>query len=378
MNIAIYDAEHYEGIYPLIKILGTKENRLTIFTSSSSIDRLHEMLHSEFFHHKWIVIEPENRNTKYFKRVKALLKVANAEFVFFNTIATHQYHYAKLIKSFGPENCVVTVHNVNSFFEPSPRVGIKSYFNNIGKKYLRKHLVYFNVISASLLPRMNELLNAEQKVFSIPGGIFENKIAPAPLQDRIRIVIPGMVDQNRRNYDQVFELAQLAENKNLPLEIVVSGGFKGSYAERIKEKIQNTNFQGIKLTCTDFPVVPQPEYDQQLALANYIWLPSTIHFRMDRGMPEIYGVTKSSGNVYDIVRSGKPYLAPTALNMPKDLQEIGFHYQKLEALVQYLLEIHLSPNHYEKIAALAREKSASYNIENIRQQFPTALKHLID
>src|SRR5690606_38352048 len=107
--------------------------------------------------------------------------------------------------------------------EPSPRVGIKSYFNNIGKKCLRKHLVYFNVISASLLPRMNELLNAEQKVFSIPGGIFENKIAPAPLQDRIRIVIPGMVDQNRRNYDQVFELAQLAENKNLPLEIVVSG-----------------------------------------------------------------------------------------------------------------------------------------------------------
>lgn len=374
MNIAIYDAEHYEGIYPLIKIFGTSQNRLTIFTSSAAIDRLHEMLKGEFFHHKWIIIEPSNRNTKYFRRVKALLRVAKAEFVIFNTIATHQWSYAKLIKKIGVENCLVTVHNINNFFAPSPTVGIKTYINNLGKKYLRKHLIHFNVINETLLPKIKEQLLPFQQVYSIPGGIYEDFQQPISINDKIIIAIPGTVDSNRRHYDQLFTLAAMANEIQLPLEINVVGGFHSGFANDLKEKMRKVQYEHVQIKFTDYAVVPQPVYDENLQQAHFIWLPSVIHFKMENGLPEIYGVTKTSGNVYDIIRTGKPYLSPTALKMPPDLFKSGFHYENLQSLVEYLHNMYQNKFQYDTLIVNAKEASDNYRLERIQDSLPPFLK----
>jgi glycosyltransferase involved in cell wall biosynthesis len=374
MNIAIYDAEHYEGVYPLIKIFGTANNRLTIFTSSSSIDRLHEMLKGDFFKHKWIVIEPQKRSFKYFRRVKALLQVAKAEFVIFNTISTHQHFYAKLIDSVGADRCMITVHNINNFFEPSPGIGIKSFLNNIGKRKLKKNLHYFNVINEALLPKLQEQLNAGQEAITIPGGLFEATFPVTPLSSPIKLVVPGTVDKGRRNYDQIFDLAVMAESIELPLEISIVGGMQSAYARQLIERINASSYQYVTIHYTDYPVVPQPVYDEAIGKGHFIWIPSIIHFQMEKGLPEIYGVTKSSGNVFDIIRSSKPYLAPTALNMPLELQETGFHYQHLRNLIEYLQELHLHPEQYNELLINSQKVAQNFSVDAVKNRLPAIFK----
>ncbi len=373
MNIAIYDPEHYEGIYPLIKLLSKPQNRLTIFTSSGSIDRLHEMLKSDFFNHKWITVEPENRSLKYFKRISSLIDVTRSDFVIFNTIASHHFFYAGIIQRLGPEKCLVTIHNLNNFFQSSPGIGLKSYLNNIGKKRLLKMVRYYNVINETLIPQLRHYLPAGKRVYNIPGGLFEQQFAPVPLSSPLTLVVPGMVDPQRRNYHQVLALSALAEQEKFPLKIILAGGMNNDYSRDLKNSIDTLQSQYTSIEYCDEPVVPQPKYDSLLARAHFIWVPSRIHFTLEKGLQEIYGVTKSSGNVFDIIRTAKPYLAPTALNMPLGMQPAGYHYQNISALLSYLQQVAQDQDKYEHLTATAQEVAREYSITAVSARMPDFL-----
>lgn len=126
-------------------------------------------------------------------------------------------------------------------------------------------------------------------------------------QDGIfRVVIPGLVSQDRRDYAMIInDLSTLHVKQNL--EIVFLGKVQGKELEHVmdlEKKIQSN----IKIKYFT-EKIPQHIYDKWIIDANVLWCP--IQYKTEFfSVEEIYGKTKMSGNIGDAIRYAKNAIFP--------------------------------------------------------------------
>ena len=62
MKIGIFETEHFEGAYPVIRLFDTPENELTIFTDIKTHRRFRDLLNSDADRYRWVIDnEADNR-----------------------------------------------------------------------------------------------------------------------------------------------------------------------------------------------------------------------------------------------------------------------------------------------------------------------------
>ncbi|WP_394264937.1 hypothetical protein [Bergeyella zoohelcum] len=118
------------------------------------------------------------------------------------------------------------------------------------------------------------------------------------------IVIPGAVQQTRRDYGKILDALKYFTH---PTEVVLLGKAEGS------------ELQGILSTLPFLPKhidlkyftekIPKEIFDDYLSKATVLWCPiqeKTSFFSNE----EYYGKTKMSGNILDAIRSEKPIIIP--------------------------------------------------------------------
>lgn len=364
MRIGIFEMDHYEGAYPVIKLFDTPANNITVFTNTATHGRFTDLFRERSNSYQWVVLS--GNRWRFFWQLYRAIKKQQLDLFYINTISNNHLLYAAVIALLGKLRVIITIHDINCMFESKPSADIRIMAHHLGKKLLIKLVKEFNVVSDTMVPYLRQKTASKKMVHNVPGAVFDGAPHRLAAGETIHLVIPGSIDKKRRHYETVLELARAAEEKQLPLRITVLGGYYDEYGKDIVQRIRSFPARYTTLHSYDTDVVHQDEFDLQLNQAHFIFIPSVINTAICHGIPEIYGITKSSGNIFDVIKHAKPFIAPQALTVPDNLKSSCFRYAEVKDIIDFLATLLKEKHQYTAWEDNAIHNSGLYTIEKVR------------
>lgn len=210
---------------------------------------------------------------------------------------------------------------------------------------------------------------AQQKGIKRINGYLDvlvnQKTKPRALKKKLRIVVPGTVSIDRKEYTPIFD-ALLALNKMSSLQkvkVTFLGVLENKQAQRdIREfEKQLKSHTEIEL----FPsFVPQKNFNKIMKKAHFLILP--IAKKKTAGsIYEQYGQSTISGSISDMVKFGKPALIPDFYPLPDLLEEMVIRYHNERDLFESLKDW----IHYHKFLDKPIENYKAYQPEKMAPSF---------
>ncbi len=371
MNIGIFETQHFETAYPLIRIMDIPGNRLSIFVNAETYRRFSDLFADDMTRYTWVVKPSGMHSRQFIWQIYKTCRKENIALLFLNTVDAHFILYGWVAALLPATKVVLTLHDANNFLKSSFSLRPRRTIRHIGKKLLSHFCYAFSTISETVQQHIISNMGVKKKLFCIPGAVFEYDNHARMTYDAaapVHIVVPGSIDNRRRNYNQVLELLEYVNKRALPVVITLAGGPYASYGDSMVIKFREYCTTHNNLVYYETPVIDQPIFDSSMNKAHFVWIPSVIKTVIADGIEEEYGLTKSSGNLFDAIKHARPLLVPDALTMPTSLQSSVFAYSAVENLADFLAAIAASPQIYSKFAAEALANSKKYTVEKMRER----------
>ncbi|RYY60105.1 MAG: hypothetical protein EOO05_11090 [Chitinophagaceae bacterium] len=382
MRLAIIDTEHFEVLYTLLR-LSTGDQMMAgaqvqVYTTESNAQQLRSLPGMDHPMIDWILKTKKESATGFAMRVVRLIRKNPADVLWLSTVADNHLLYARLLDGKNAPRSILSLHNVNGYFDYKVSFSIKRLLRFTGKKSLLKKAQVLHVLSNGvaqyLRSRLLKTALQDKVVHVLPGAFFEPGIFPSTeykTGEKLRIVIPGSIDDRRRSYNQVFSLLDKINQQKLPAEIILLGSFQEEHSGSTRDKVRKYQLLYNNLKSFEGPEVDQPLFDAQLAAAHFIWMPSMRDAVIQDDVLESYGVSISSGNNGDIIRFAKPFIAPVFLRFDDGFEPSCFRYEKTSAIAGMISN--LTPASYQLKAALAEKLSMTYRLDDLLPSFRSLL-----
>ena len=369
MQIAVFETVHFECAYPVIKLFNNGKNRITIFTYEDSYRQFQYLFMDTISNYTWVVKEPTESKIQFIRRMYKHSANNKFDILYLNTISDNHLVYALMILFLKRTRIILTLHDINSHFSLRSNVGWRGWVRYIGKRALLKIVNEFNVISSTMVEYLKNRVPADKKVHNVPGSVYEEDKRPTSKQvlNSIKTVIPGTIDNRRRDYYLAFDLLHEIDQKNLPVSIVLLGGMS-EYGKDIFEKCRQYVSKTSNLIFFQTDTVDQPIFDREMDDCHFIWVPSIINTVLSDGITETYGLSISSGTLFDVIKHAKPFIVPRELSVPAELDSSCFKYESKDQIVPFLQSFLASPERYSAWAENAIQNSRFYTIQNIRNK----------
>lgn len=371
MKTGIFEMEHFEGAYPIIQLFDMPANQVVIFTNSYTYQRFVELFKEDIDRFQWVVIDKNRNRWLFFWRLYKAAKKHQLDLFYVNTISNNHILYAWMIGLLRINRVVLTVHDINCMFRSPWSFQPRQFIHHIGKKALIKRVKEFNVISEAMIDNIREATRHQKKIHNLPGSVFNIEQPVLTINDHIHLVVCGTLEKKRRDYDQVFELVKAAEGKQLPVYITLLGGYLDEFGRSVVQKAMALKLKYARLFVYDSKLVHQDEFDRQLNNAHYILITDVIDTAICFAIPETYGVTKSSGNVFDGIKHARPFIVPQKLRMPANLETSCFRYSSNNELIGFLSGLYQKKNEYMPWQQRALENSKQYTVARVRERNPS-------
>ncbi len=371
MHIAIFETDHFEGAYPVIRAFDVNQTRITIFTYESAYRQFLFLFNGQMDRYVWIVkSQKESKNHFIWRMVKAV-KEENISLIYFNTIANNYPSYVTAMMMMKARK-IVTIHDINAHFRPLLSVNFRRQIRQWGRWLLVHTAKEFNVVGQPMLEQLSRRLSHEKKVYCVPGAVFEMEQRDSRLfsPEQIKIVIPGSVDSRRRNYDEVFLLLKQANELSVPLVIYLLGGISMEFGKDILARCLEYSRNLSNLIFYPVNIVDQPEFDKVMIASDFVWIPSRIRTNLTDGIEEIYGETVSSGSIFEVIKHAKPFIVPASLQIDQFLVSSCVRYSRIIEITEFLSKIREQPELYRNLSKKAFSNSSQYRVQNIRDRNP--------
>jgi hypothetical protein len=369
MRIGIFETTHFEGAYPVIRSFDKSDNVITIFTYEESYRQFQFLFANDMSRFTWVVKGKEESKYVFMRRIYNTTKELQLQLLYLNTISDNFIFYSWMISFLKPIRVIVTLHSINNYFNPSNSFTLRGIVRTMGKKRLMRVVNEFNVVSLTMVDYLKERLPASKKVHCVPGAVYEgrpDRVYPRALPEVIKLVVPGVIDERRRDYDLVLQLLGKLQERGMQIVISLLGGISPIFGKNILQKLKGRKWEGLHYY--DVPVVDQPEFDKVMDEADLVLLPSTIHNTILDNIEEVYGLTMSSGNLFDIVKHAKPFIAPLRLKVDPFLDGSCLRYESVDEIVEILSALQQSPEVWDSLKKKAKAASANYSIQAIRSR----------
>ena len=370
MRVGIFETGHFEGAYPVIKLFDNGTNEITIFCYQESFRQFQFLFSREMEKYVWIVRAEDESKRRFIQRMYEEIRSRNLQLVYLNTISDNFIFYYWMVRRLKGVRVVLTIHSINNFFWKLPSLTFRTLIRHIGKKRLIKSLTEFNVVALTLVAYLKSKLPLSATIYTVPGAIYEGRnlaVKADSSQEYLKIVVPGVIDERRRDYSVVQKLAGLIANANLPIRINLLGGVNPDFGKKIIEELKNSSPGSIITYYTD-PVVDQPEFDRQMDEADLVWLPTIIQTYILDKIYEEYGITQSTGTLFDVIKHAKPFLAPRTLRVDPFLEESCLRYDSADDIIEILRALLESPQVRNSLLEKARLASENYTLDAVRNR----------
>jgi glycosyltransferase involved in cell wall biosynthesis len=374
MKIVIYDTRHYEMVNVLFRIYNTDGNQILFLISPAVYKKLQAASEKDLGKHLFVV-EKENENPNdYFSRCYSELQKFNPDFHHFNTIDKDYKHVWGFLKKI-LQPYIVTIHNINTWLKPPftlNRIALSNYY--FRKKIIGKSSAL--VVQEELFINYITKNNLYKKpLLAIPHTLKEVEPEKTSNQ-KIVITIPGAIDGLRRDIDLALDVIEEVHKQSDHFQFVFAGNVIGYLGEPIWERAKRLQKQGLDIQQFYDPA-SNKVFDEQMKRCDLIFLPLNVNTKFE-GIPEIYGTTKVTGVIYDMMRFCKPGIVPAAMVIPPTMSTSILSYQNKNELVNMILSLANNKTKLEELKTAAEKNSFYYTEAEIRKRvLPKIQKKLL-
>ncbi len=171
----------------------------------------------------------------------------------------------------------------------------------------------------------------------VPFALHQGGFDKAPDPAGVRFTVIGGIDPRRRDYATLLEaLRRGSGGWRTPATLSLLGRPRGAYGRRMLRAFRALERPGFSVEAFD-AFVPQDAFERVLADTDFLVIPALERTRYTL-YEEAYGRTKISGNVYDMIRYGKPSLLPEHYALDADVAAMTDRYAGADGLAERLAE----------------------------------------
>src|SRR6185369_13910657 len=116
MKVAIFETEHFEAAYPLVRLFDNGHHEITVFSYPYAKRQLEYMLKDSKDRYHWITKEDNQSRVSFIRTIYREVKKRKIELLYLNTVSDSFQAYAFLVKRLRDIRVILTVHAINSFF----------------------------------------------------------------------------------------------------------------------------------------------------------------------------------------------------------------------------------------------------------------------
>lgn len=372
MRICLYETSHHETALAMLRLLDPGCSEVTVFTTGTVSAHLHAALGSDAERISWILRGKDEPERKFIGRMKAHCRVYGPDVLLLETVESNHYPIAQALSGLDHTTVLLTIHDVHANFRSRIRPSLRGLVRHFGKKALLARVQGFIALSSRVAEHLRGFVEDGRPVSWVPGSIFiPATFVPVTLakDEQIRLVVSGSYDMRRRDYDRVFRLAAQWEELGMRIHLDLLGG-PGPDAQEILARCASWRGEYVRIMSFGRQEVPEPEFTRHMQAAHFVWVPSVIRTILGDGVEETYGVSKSSGNLFDAIRYARPLLVPAALQVDPLQEAACFHYDSDEALTGFLRNLGAGPLAYTELLQHAVTVSGMYTADKIRARAP--------
>lgn len=370
MKTGIFEMENFEAGYTVIQLFDMPDNQLVIFTDTATYKRFADLFKQNMNRYQWEVFDLSHGKRHFFSQLYKAAKKHQLDLFYISTISNNQLFYAWVISALRIPRVVLTVHDINCMFKSHWSSQPRELMHHIGKKALVKRATAYTVIADTMVDYLRETINGQKPIYNVPGGVFEKQQAQLQVSDHLHLVVPGSIDKKRRDYAQVFALITAAHDRKLRVHITLLGGYTTPYGKSVFERAKAVKSEYVKMSVYDTDTVHQDEFDKQLDNAHFVFIPTVIDTAICFAIPETYGLTKSSGSVFDVIKHARPFIVPTALRISTTVERSCFRYTATAELVDFLEKFLKDKDAYADWQQRALATSNEYTAAKVRARTP--------
>jgi hypothetical protein len=370
MNLAVFDIQHYEMVHVLHSVFDDPDNRISFFTNQNLLNKIRN---SELSDHPYssVVLDDFKDIDTFFTSCLKHIKDHKIEFIIFNTIDGNYKNVWNFIKQLEIP-VFVTIHNINTWLRPPVTFNKKA----LGYYYYRKKIIGKTkgiIVQEELfIDYVKNKTRYKKPVFALPHTLKE-KDHPSVINSKLTIAVPGAVDGHRRDYGFAVSAMKNACMKNKNIRFVIIGDFIGHLGKKIHEEIKALQNQGCDISQA-FDPNSNKLFDEQMAASDIVFLPLKVDTKYE-GIDEIYGISKVTGVLYDLMRFQKAAIAPYDLVIPPTMKDSVISYRSENEFINYIDNLEKNREELKQLGEKAKKNSEYYSKENIRKRF---LKNFLD
>ena len=298
------------------------------------------------------------------KLFKFISNVKKHDIVVYPTIAARNVVLLFIMNLFIAKN-IYYIRSSNSWLKYSNHqggFGVKTIrlITHYIKKYLLKNAFQIFVANANIKAHLAQY--TDKCINIIPYKLAEDNLSSPKFQTPLTYLIPGAVDTNKKDLNQIRQATALLTPQELEnVKIVLLG--RPSNPVDVKFCNQWKSEIGDSLTIYD-KFIPTEEFDGQLKNAHYIIGILTIDYQ-DKYNQEIYGVTKDTGVDAQAIAYGKPLIINKPFAILPEIASSSQLFGNPAELADIFKASMASPAHYDGLSQAAIDNSQKFTLDII-------------
>lgn len=378
--VEICEPNHYTAVEALALTYATSiENQVTIFITKEMVKNYQFQQENIFI----VVKHNEQGILDFLEKINH----QNLDRIHINTISKHYKEFAKIKWK---NKIILTIHNIDIWFnnpikmrwailkekirtKKLTRLKLKleiylpiKYFlkNIILQKYrdtivqkLALHPNKILVYSEAQKEHLIQFANRE-KIVVFPFCIHQKTKDISQNNLKLRICVPGSVDNHRRDYSGLFKLLEdqfLDLKDKICIDLL---GYIPKSEKYLMTSIVKLNNLGIEIIYSESFIATE-EYQNRLNLCDII----LGNLKVSLNIQSKYGETKETGVIFNMIKSAKPGIFPSTYLIPKNLQKICLTYT--DNLGEIIKDLIINNTKLEQLKQEAEKAVRAYEPKNL-------------
>ena len=203
--------------------------------------------------------------------------------------------------------------------------------------------------------------NCKSPITIFPFAIYEGMSDMSQNNKTLQICIPGVITQAKRDYLSFFEvLKQNADVLSDRIDLYLLGYVSDREQSEMGAAIQEVIDAGYRVDYHDSFVYGE-EFDLAIAKCDLLLNNQFV----SRNSTEVYGKTKESGMIFNMLRAAKPGLLPREYNVSQEFHDCTLFFDSYPHLIDLIKQVTEDPQLLQQLKTSAQKLSASYLPDNL-------------
>ncbi|MEM8828339.1 MAG: hypothetical protein AAGE96_03155 [Cyanobacteria bacterium P01_G01_bin.19] len=237
------------------------------------------------------------------------------------------------------------------------------FYRPIRKKILQNFDANYNLRLIVHSEGQKEALQeySQSPITIFPFAIYEGMTDSSQENEKLRICVPGVISQTKRDYLSLFQaLEQNAAELKDRIDIYLLGYITDREKDAMDKAIQKLIDSGYQVSYHDTFVYGE-EFDRAISQSDILLNNQFVR----KNGTEVYGKTKESGMIFNMLRAAKPGFLPREYSVSQEFHDCTLFFDDYNNLVDLIKEIVGNPARLEQLKTSAQQLSFSYLPDNL-------------